>query len=384
MLSRQSLFLPAHFNKSCCILIFVSMETIAWLGFSQGLFAALLMFTKCERSISDKILTGWLSLLALEFLFCGIDYQYLGKPILSSSFLLFNPAFYLYVQSLVNPGFRLRWIQLLHLFPYLFFKFVAYLVQEPYDLNTYFVPNTTFWFRLVFAIATLLSWIAYNWVTAITVYKHRRSLENEFSTIENYLKIGWLFFIIIFYNLYCLVLVVIGILIVFHQLDVVPVHVLNYSILLALIYILSFYGLKQRRLFAKEPSIPPVDERYRSSGLAAEKKETIRALLTSYFNNEKPYLNPELNMHMLSEALGVPKHQLTEVLNSEIGKNFFRFVNEYRVEAVKKKLMNNRRNYSVEAIGYECGFNSKSTFYTVFRQITGMTPAEFESSIKAN
>ena len=151
-----------------------------------------------------------------------------------------------------------------------------------------------------------------------------------------------------------------------------------------LIYILSFYGLKQRRLFAKEPSIPPVDERYRSSGLAAEKKETIRALLTSYFNNEKPYLNPELNMHMLSEALDVPKHQLTEVLNSEIGKNFFCFVNEYRVEAVKKKLMNNRRNYSVEAIGYECGFNSKSTFYTVFRQITGMTPAEFESSIKAN
>jgi AraC-like DNA-binding protein len=52
------------------------------------------------------------------------------------------------------------------------------------------------------------------------------------------------------------------------------------------------------------------------------------------------------------------------------------------VEAVKKKLKHNKRNYSVEVIGYECGFNSKSTFYTVFKQITGMTPAEFGNSIQ--
>jgi AraC-like DNA-binding protein len=358
------------------------METIAWLGFSQGLFAAILMFTKNGRSVSDKILTGWLSLLAIEFFMCGLDYRMFGAPILSSSFLLFNPAFFLYVKSLVNGNFKLRWIQLLHLFPYLFFKIVAYLVQEPYEINTYFVPNTTLWFRVAFGVATIVSWIFYNYATAITVVKHRKSLENEFSTIENYLKIGWLFFIIIFYNLYCLALVVIGILIVFHRLDVVPVHVFNYSILLALIYILSFYGLKQRMLFAKAPAIAPVDERYRYSGLAAEKKENIRLLLMKYFEKEKPYLNPELNMNMLAEALGVPKHQLTEVLNSDIGKNFFRFVNEFRVEAVKEKLKHNKRNYSVEAIGYECGFNSKSTFYTVFKQIAGVAPAEFENSIK--
>lgn len=361
--------------------MFVNMETIAWLGFSQGLFAAILMFTKNDRSVSDKILTGWLSLLAIEFLFCGIDYRVFGSPILSSSFLLFNPAFYLYVQSLVNPSFRLKWIQLLHLLPYLFFKIVAYQVREPYDLNTYFVPNTTLWFRFSFAIATLLSWLLYNSVTALTVFKHRRSLENEFSTIESYLKIGWLFFIIVFYNLYCLALVVIGILIVFHRIEVVPVEVLNYSILLALIYILSFYGLKQRMLFAKAPSIAPIDEHYRYSGLAAEKKENIRLLLLKYFEKEKPYMNPELNMNMLAEALGVPKHQLTEVLNSDMRKNFFRFVNEFRVEAVKEKLKHNKRNFSVEAIGYECGFNSKSTFYTVFKQITGVTPAEYENPI---
>jgi AraC-like DNA-binding protein len=358
------------------------MEIIAWLGFSQGLFAAVLMFTKNERGVSDKILTGWLSLLAIEFMLCIIDYRFFGRPILSSSFLLFNPAFYLYVQSLINPAFRLKWIQLVHLFPYLFFKIFAYLVQQPYELNAYFVPNTTLWFRISFAIATVLSWVLYNSVIASTVLKHRHSLENEFSTIENYLKIGWLFFIIVFYNLYCLALVVIGILVVFHKIEVVPIQLFNYSILLALIYILSFYGLKQKRLFRFMSALPPPDERYRNTGLAADKKESIKTLLISYFDNEKPYLNPELNMNMLADALSVPKHQLTEVLNADLGKNFFRFVNEYRVEAVKKKLKHNKRNYSVEVIGYECGFNSKSTFYTVFKQITGMTPAEFGNSIQ--
>jgi AraC-like DNA-binding protein len=60
-------------------------------------------------------------------------------------------------------------------------------------------------------------------------------------------------------------------------------------------------------------------------------------------------------------------------------KNFYQFVNEYRVEAVKKMLANPRRkNISIEAIGFDCGFNSKSTFFSVFKSITGMTPAQFK------
>lgn len=61
----------------------------------------------------------------------------------------------------------------------------------------------------------------------------------------------------------------------------------------------------------------------------------------------------------------------------EIGKNFFQFVNSYRIEAVKKILLEPKLKYSIEAIGYECGFNSKSSFYTVFKNLTGETPVAF-------
>ena len=86
-------------------------------------------------------------------------------------------------------------------------------------------------------------------------------------------------------------------------------------------------------------------------------------------------------MDLLSEEINFPKYQITEVLNIEIGKNFFQFVNSYRIEAVKKMLLEPKLKYSIEAIGYECGFNSKSSFYTVFKKITGKTPAAFRESV---
>jgi AraC-like DNA-binding protein len=97
-----------------------------------------------------------------------------------------------------------------------------------------------------------------------------------------------------------------------------------------------------------------------------------------YFEKEKPYLNPELSMSLLSEKLNIPKHHLTEVLNGNLGRNFFRFVNEYRVHEVQKSLSNPKNPYSIEAIGFESGFNSKSTFFSVFKRITGLTPKEYK------
>ncbi len=83
----------------------------------------------------------------------------------------------------------------------------------------------------------------------------------------------------------------------------------------------------------------------------------------------------------MSEKLNIPKHHLTEVLNNTLGKNFFQFVNEYRVAAVKKQLDKPNNLYSIEAIGYECGFNSKSTFFSVFKTLTGQTPKNYRQAV---
>ncbi len=355
------------------------METISWVGFSQGMFAAILVLAKKERSDSDRILAAWLSLLAIEFLLHAADYRIFGKPILSSSFLLFNPACYLYVRSLTIEDFRLRPVQLLHLLPYISVKLIAYLLREPYELEGYFEQDESFWFRILFSVTSVLSWIIYNSRSVMLVVRHRRGLEHEFSTIESSEKVGWLLFVVVFYNLYCVAAIVIGALNVLTGSPSPVMHVYSYSTMLAMVYILGFYGLWQTSIYPVKNSKTDPPGPYSRYPLSAKKRKQISSDLVTYFELEKPYLNPGLNMNMISRHLNIPKHHITEVLNTEIGKNFFSFVNEYRIGEVKKQLLEKGDIYSIESIGFECGFSSKSTFFTVFKKITGQTPMQYKT-----
>ncbi len=358
------------------------MEIIAWLGVSQGLFAAILMMAKRERTVSDQILTAWLCLLAIEFLSCAIDIRLFNAPLLSSSFLLFNPAFYLYVKTLTDETFKLKYIQLLHLLPFVAFKATAYILQEPYSLKNFFEPDATIWFRYSFSVASVISWLTYNSISAINVVKHRKRLKNEFSTLEYDRKLGWLLFVVVFYNLFCGVAVIIGICAVLLNITVSLTNIYVYSTMLAFVYILGFYGLMQKDVLIINNGEEIEQAKYKRSLLTKSQKSKIKVRILEYFQTDRPYLNPDFNMSLLSEKLNIPKYQLTEVLNVDIGKNFFRFVNEYRVEEVKKQLVDEKNIYSIEAIGYESGFRSKSSFFSVFKKITGRTPTEYKEASK--
>jgi len=360
------------------------MEIIVWIGFSQGLFAALLMFTKKESSLSDKILSGWLTLFAIEFLTCGLDYQLYGRPLLSSSFLLFNPALFLYVSSLTRQKFKLKWVQLLHLLPFIIFEISAYVIKEPFYLDGFFMFDRTYAFRIAFVIANFLSWSFYNPLSLYFVHKHRMHLRDEKSNIEQNESLGWILSVAIFYVAYCVIAVLLGVLVYF--VDFLPLlpHMYNYVVLLLIVYLLSFYGLRQQ-VFPKELLSNGDEEEddipYKHSVLSEADKASIQAKILRYFERKEVYLNPDLNMDALSKALDIPKYQLTEVLNTTIGKNFFQFVNAYRVEEVKRMLADPKNMYSIEAIGYDCGFSSKSSFYKEFKRITGMTPAEYKGQL---
>jgi len=357
------------------------MSTIAWIGFSQSLFAAILMFAKKENTLSDKILSGWLSLLSIEFMICALDYEFYGQPLLSASFLLFNPCLFLYISALTRLQFKLRWIQLLHLLPFVFFKICIYVIKEPFSLDTFFIHDHEFVFRLIFSLSLLISWCVYIPLSLILVNRHRIYLKNEWSNIEENDSLGWLLAFTVFYVVFCLFAILITIIAYFNHLNPLTPHIYNYTTLLLLVYIMSFYGLRQKGTSKSTISVQEILTSYKNSTLTAETKQKIQHSIIVYFENEKGYLNPDLTMNVLSEHLKIPKYQLTEVLNTVIGMNFFQIVNYYRVEAVKMMLSNPRNKFSIEAIGYECGFTSKSSFYTVFKNMTGETPVSFRNKI---
>ena len=85
---------------------------------------------------------------------------------------------------------------------------------------------------------------------------------------------------------------------------------------------------------------------------------------------QKAYLNPELNLSDLAKMANMTRGQLSETINSGYNKNFNDFVNGYRVEAFKTMLKENKQQQlSLLGIAQECGFNSKSSFNRILRNI---------------
>ncbi len=376
-------------NGDICISItyclnVLNLNIIAWIGFSQGIFAALLMFAKRDNSVSDKILSAWLTLLAIEFMTCGLDYIIFNEPLLSSSFLLFNPALFLYVKSLTVPDFRLRFVQLLHLLPFVVFELFAYLLNEPFNLQHFFTHDDNYVFRMIFSFANFVSWLVYIPSAIMYVHKHRMHLRNEQSSIDKNENLGWVLFVSVFYVVYCILSLLLTIIVYYGDFYLLFPHVFNYSALLFIVYVLGFYGLYQHKL----PPVLLVDKSikmpYQNSTLSDETKESISKILVEYVEARKAYLNPQLSMDMLSAEIRIPKYQITEVLNMVIGQNFFRFINSYRIEAVKQMLADPKNHFSIEAIGFECGFASKTAFYSVFKNFTGLTPLAYRESLHKN
>lgn len=92
------------------------------------------------------------------------------------------------------------------------------------------------------------------------------------------------------------------------------------------------------------------------------------------------FKDPNLKIGDLAQKINITSHQLSQLLNEYLGKNFSTYINEYRISEACKLITTDDR-LSFEAIGYEVGFNSKSTFYTAFKKVTGTTPALFKEKI---
>ena len=93
---------------------------------------------------------------------------------------------------------------------------------------------------------------------------------------------------------------------------------------------------------------------------------------------QKPYLDCELTLEKMSRMMGVSENELTRLLNHDMETNFYKLVNDYRIETVLAKLEDSdHRRFTIMASAYESGFNSKSAFYRIFKAYTRMTPGEF-------
>ncbi|GEM_PF-544867 len=130
----------------------------------------------------------------------------------------------------------------------------------------------------------------------------------------------------------------------------------------------------------EESQIPllQLSEKYSSSSLKGMEEVKLYVRLKELMEREKPYLNPDLPLKSIADRLSTNTKYLSQVVNHHQGVHFQHFVNTYRVAAAKEKIASSDfNNLTLFGIALQCGFKNKSTFYKVFKEVTGNTPREY-------
>lgn len=123
-------------------------------------------------------------------------------------------------------------------------------------------------------------------------------------------------------------------------------------------------------------------KKYKTSPLSTLQTDQIKQRLQDYLVENQPYLNPDLKVNDLAKAIGVPSHHISQVLNEKMHTSFYDIINYYRIEKAKELLGSGAlQKLSIQAIGEECGFSSKTSFYRAFKKITSKTPTAYVKEI---
>ena len=134
----------------------------------------------------------------------------------------------------------------------------------------------------------------------------------------------------------------------------------------------------------RKPELSESDElagkKYEKSQLTPERSERYLNRLLQFMEEERPFTDGDLTIQKLADKLSIPTPHLSQTINERQGKSFPDFINTYRVEEAKKKLLDPAfKHLSVLGIAEEVGFSSKSSFNSVFKKHTGTTPSEFRN-----
>ena len=362
-------------------------------GISIALFISALLLVKKDKSESDKLLFLWMILnaihIALFYLFYTdviYDYPYL----LGLKFplpLLHGVLLYYYVSSVTNQFPKNKAVVLSHLIPSIIT--IIYLIPFmllPAEQKIEIFKNggkSYAVFQKVLLISVFLSGIIYVIWSSLILSKHKERIRNQFSNIEE-INLKWLQFLI--YGLG-----VIWILVIFTQNDFLIF--IGVSVFVILV---GFFGIQQKNIFgAKEIEAKIIKnpnskkelvtkEKYVNSGLSEEKEEKYYERLSKLVVEEKVYTNSELSLSDLASKLDIHPNYLSQIINKKESKTFYDFINAYRVEEFKRLIaIPDNQQFTLIAIAYDCGFNSKSSFNRYFKKITEQTPSQYVRSLNS-
>lgn len=374
------------------------MEYILFAGFAESALLSILILTKPRQNRSDRILAAYFLLHGLNM---GLNFfeaynRHHGYPwpalILTTAplILLHGPVLWLYIKSLTDSLFKWRRIYLLHFIPFIAMTTHNYwdVYSLPSDEKIALVASESFKNQTSFFVWTVViavSNLGYLIWGMLLVSNHRRKIEQYYSATEG-IDLQWLRLLLT--SALILYSIVNGLFVAnafTHFADVLWLQVVTFVVGAFFILFIGLYGHRQGSIFTQprvKEFISNVDQPTVLENPLPTADELFISKLMNHMDEAKPWLDAELTIGKLAESLHVQPEYLSGILNRHLHRNFFDFVNHYRISEFKKRCCHpDSERLTLVGIAFDCGFNSKATFNRVFKRITSITPSAYKAQV---
>lgn len=355
-------------------------------GFNFFLLSIATLLKQAPNPKANRVLTVLMLLMAA---YCGLIYFHYCTlfnhiyqsmkyyiPIDGLFLLLMGPSLYFYVLLVLNKPVRLlAWHNLLHAI--LLLPCIAYNIR--FSLLSY--EQRLSWLVRDFNAGTpesnflnvilYLQLISYVWLCYVLVRKQLKLSDKVI--IDGYLTdISWLKTFLIVNVTYLLLSAPVCFYFANERTSIV---IGQLAMDIQFLY-LFFRAVLHKDTYSVATEVCEKDAAFKINKSIADDYQTM---LVDFMQEHKPYLDEDCNIKSVATQIGIPVHHLSISLNTHLKKAFPDFVNEYRVEEAKRLLRDpESHRATVESIGLDCGFGSKSSFNRVFKKYAdNLTPSEY-------
>lgn len=373
------------------------MLLISVFGILSSFTFIVLLIKNKRKSYSDKILLVWMIFflvhLVLPFMMALGNRFFIEKVDgLDIGFYTLHLAFlYYYALSITNQITIFKVSHLEYFIPVV----IVYFIQGIFDsqivnlsvvIDKHFYGDAKIFHLTGVVILNLGFCLFFTRKTLALLFQHRKTIGNNYSFSEK-INLLWLRNLVFAAVVLSLIAAAYLLALLAGKLNNEWINNFYFSSFSIFAVVLGFWGYRQGVVesFFKNST----EELTTQVNLTAKvsqckdypKKDTAISKLEDFMKNERPYLDASLNIAILANKLGVHSQQLSRWINEHYNKNFYEFVNDYRVEEFKKLVANPKnKHFSILGLAFDAGFNSKATFNRIFKNKTGQTPSQFRSN----
>ncbi len=367
------------------------LDILVLLGALQGFIVSAILFLSKKEGISNRLLGTLLLFMSMA----SLNIYLINQPWFNQStslsilhevipmviFMPAGPLIYFYIRSFYENDFRIGKAQKAHFYPVILDLFphlvvVFYIVGI---MGGFLKPNNPAWGRLIDQYNTYVDiprWIslaAYIWLS----WKYMQLNKLKVKEVRNSFLL-WPGQLILAFGLFLVIWLL-------HLIPyIIPAYsekMLNlvgwYPVYIPGAVLIYWLSIKSYQLLHQQIKKDKKNVGVLNSLSGKTIGEAIKVLKDS-MDKDQLFLNPELNLAMLSEHTSLPPKIISAILNQELNTSFSTFINEYRIKEIKYRILQpQNQNLTIAGIAFDCGFNSQPTFQRAFKASTGHSPTEY-------